>query len=552
MITKNNFMGLDGFVWWFGVVENRKDPLNIGRCQIRIFGWHTENKNLIPTKNLPWAHPIIPLGQNASSMVAPKEGEMVFGFFMDGDDGQYPVILGIVPGIPDFTPRNDIGFSDPRTENELQSAPRNVLRRNYAEDGAGVFFTDDSAKRFPNQVQESTVSKLARNENLDDTIVDVKTRTTVSSVLDAREEYWSEPKTKYAAEYPYNHVYETESGHIMEFDDTPGAERIHLAHRSGTFDEIHPDGSRVTKIVNKNYEILMSDDHVYIMGDCSITVNGDASLFVRGDTDLKVGGNMKTTVRGTYEVVSTGNMKFLAPRIDFNPESEIPTYSEQPFEPSTAVLERRQVPGGTGSFIFGGVPLEVSPRYEEQSPDYVPVDAPNDTRANTEPTPPVTCGDFSEPLQEVDYNKNISTNYKLRDLTISCLYPYRINPQRGLSESEIACNLQALAENCLEPLRARYPGFRINSGYRAGEGRSQHGIGQAADLQWPGRSKAELLEICRWASENLSFDQIIYEVPPSSQLGWLHISFNRMGNRASGRPKVLTWKGGSYISGLIA
>ena len=38
MITKNNFLGMDGFYWWLGVVENRNDPLKIGRVQVRIFG----------------------------------------------------------------------------------------------------------------------------------------------------------------------------------------------------------------------------------------------------------------------------------------------------------------------------------------------------------------------------------------------------------------------------------------------------------------------------------------------------------------------------------
>ena len=38
----NNFIGKDGFNWWVGVVENRMDPLKLGRCQVRIFGYHTE------------------------------------------------------------------------------------------------------------------------------------------------------------------------------------------------------------------------------------------------------------------------------------------------------------------------------------------------------------------------------------------------------------------------------------------------------------------------------------------------------------------------------
>jgi hypothetical protein len=558
MIGKNNFMGLDGFVWWFGVVENRLDPLTLGRCQVRVFGWHTEDKNLVSTKDLPWAHPIVPLGSNAASMVAPKEGEMVFGFFLDGDDGQFPIIIGIVPGIPDGTPRIDKGFSDPRDLVALSKSPKIPGTKTYSTDGSGVSWSDSPAQRFPNLAGEPTVSRLARNENVEDTIVGIKKKTIEQNVLTADENFWSEPETKYAAQYPYNHVYETESGHVVELDDTPGSERVHIAHRSGTFDEMHPDGTRVMKVVKDRYEITLSDNNVMIYGDCNITINGRGSIFVRGDADLKVGGNMKTSVKGTYEVVSTGNMKFVAPRIDLNPPGESPSYAEQAFSPKTAAFEKRQVPGGTGSFEFAGVTLNVSPDYAATSPDYKPNDAPKETSpepANTEPSPPVVCGDFSEPLTASDYDKNISENYKLRNLTIGpgILFPYRINSQKGLKESEIACNLQALAQNCLEPLRKQYPGMRINSAFRVGENQSQHGTGQAADVSWPSKTKTELLEICKWASTNLSFDQIIYEIPSNSPNGWLHISFNRKGNRTgTGRPRLLTWRGGGYETGLNA
>ena len=49
MAHENNFMGLNGFVWFLGVVENRDDPLKLGRVQARIFGWHTDNKMKVPT-----------------------------------------------------------------------------------------------------------------------------------------------------------------------------------------------------------------------------------------------------------------------------------------------------------------------------------------------------------------------------------------------------------------------------------------------------------------------------------------------------------------------
>ena len=35
-----NFTGKDGFVWWYGVVENVDDPEFLGRCKVRCIGYH--------------------------------------------------------------------------------------------------------------------------------------------------------------------------------------------------------------------------------------------------------------------------------------------------------------------------------------------------------------------------------------------------------------------------------------------------------------------------------------------------------------------------------
>jgi hypothetical protein len=105
-----NRLGHDNFVWWTGVVEDCADPLNLGRCKCRIFGWHTENLNLIPTKDLPWAMPLLPTN-SATTISAPKEGEYVMGFFTDGLAGQSPVMMGVMPGIPQAGPTTGKGFS---------------------------------------------------------------------------------------------------------------------------------------------------------------------------------------------------------------------------------------------------------------------------------------------------------------------------------------------------------------------------------------------------------------------------------------------------------
>ena len=58
---QNDFAGKNGFIWWTGVIVDRKDPANLGRCKVRIIGWHDENKNLSPVEDLPWAQPMLPL-----------------------------------------------------------------------------------------------------------------------------------------------------------------------------------------------------------------------------------------------------------------------------------------------------------------------------------------------------------------------------------------------------------------------------------------------------------------------------------------------------------
>lgn len=117
-----NFIGKDGFNWWVGVVESRMDPLKMGRVQVRIFGHHTENKQLIPTADLPWVACMS--APNASlSFSTPKEGDYVMGFFQDGTAGQSPVVIGIYPGLK-ASAGGDKGFQDPRTPEEIANAPK--------------------------------------------------------------------------------------------------------------------------------------------------------------------------------------------------------------------------------------------------------------------------------------------------------------------------------------------------------------------------------------------------------------------------------------------
>ncbi len=88
-----------------GVVEDRDDPEFLGRIRVRIHGLHSTDDALVPTDTLPWAVVNMPptsashekVGQSPTGIMV---GTSVWGFFMDGDDCQQPVIVGTWWGAP--------------------------------------------------------------------------------------------------------------------------------------------------------------------------------------------------------------------------------------------------------------------------------------------------------------------------------------------------------------------------------------------------------------------------------------------------------------------
>ena len=283
-MNKKTYLGFE-FIWWTGVVENRMDPLNLGRLQVRIFGWHTENLDLIPSEDLPWAVPL----RNTRVDETPREGEYVMGFFFDGQSGQVPYYLGVFPGIPIETPNQGEGFSDQRTEIDLSGAPQPF---------------GDVAELYPSRLGEPTTSRLFRNEGVDKTIIGRENTDAVESVPSASGASWSQPQSSYNTKPPYNRVLETESGHVFELDDTKDAERIHLAHRTGTFFEVGPNGTKVTKVVGNNYEIIVGTDYVVIQGECNVTINGNSNVLVQQNAIIKVNGKADMTVTGALKATA--------------------------------------------------------------------------------------------------------------------------------------------------------------------------------------------------------------------------------------------------------
>ena len=558
-----NFMGKDGFQWFIGVVEDRMDPKRLGRLRVRCLGHHTEDKEKLETKDLPWAHPMNPITSATVSGIGQTplgavEGTWVVGFFADGPSAQQPVIMGTLPGVPRdlSSPDNNKGFQDPSgiypkyagesdvnrlainetvqvPDTEAAGGGNQVVELNGGDPNdpisianrnspvetikvaqfqadlehhlstvekfksgsntsemlkAATDFKKTYAKKFklPEGILNSKENILTGSANHIDTIVTktigavngtdtgtllkdsilvnslgklytpgnlkdilpnnlsvdaieagVQTITSfnindlsttaldkfasldvtkipgnlingdvaagalkffkspvksiplnphLSQIVDTANltknigvaqmdgvvgnivgtsglntsltdlgaitadldslsgGAWSEPPSPYAAEYPFNHVYESESGHIREFDDTRGSERIHERHMSGTGYEIGPAGTKVTKVVKDNYEIISNDDFLHVRGtrrqtvdegvrircnakagpgnsytievgvgsNCNIEVNGGnvnvsaKGLGIGGDINLAATGNINMTAGGSINKQAIG------------------------------------------------------------------------------------------------------------------------------------------------------------------------------------------------------------------------------------------------------
>ena len=323
-MNENYFMGQDGFVWFTGVVEDRNDPEKLGRVRVRCLGWHSESLVNIPKGDLPWAHIMHPitdpsmqgLGNTPSFLV---EGSWVIGFFLDAVEKQQPLIIGSLPGEPQDGADHTKGFNDPRsnesTQDDYVGTPTYGPYPNEQSDNGHQLEEPDTSLLARGQKSENHKSLIDRRV-AKQTVIPIATKPNIGTVSDTLKttqtaSTFDEPDAKSsskldspytASQYPYNHVFESESGHVMEVDDTPEKERLLRYHRTGTFEEIHPDGMRVVKVVGKNYEIIADDNNVFINGDVNLTATGNYNHLVKGDYVLEVEGNYTRKIHKSEQV----------------------------------------------------------------------------------------------------------------------------------------------------------------------------------------------------------------------------------------------------------
>ena len=319
------FLG-QNFHWFLGVVEDRHDPLKTGRLRVRCLGIHTGDKLTLPTADLPWASCVLPttaagisgLGQSPSFIV---EGAWVWGYFRD-ESKQEPIILGTLPGQPAELGITANGFYDPNSRLDENGEPTgvSVYPKEMAEPDVNRLAVNNPDKEHGSL----TARKAARLENIPTADFDeIQPNITASDT-----DNWSQPSITYNAVYPYNHVFESESGHIKEFDDsfTIDADgvrtnhyRIHERHSSGTSYEIDTAGNRIDLVTASHYIVTNKDNKHYIQGNSDITINGRHKVYINKDGkennnyDIQVGPNANVNIQ-----VDNGNLNVVTKTGQFN------------------------------------------------------------------------------------------------------------------------------------------------------------------------------------------------------------------------------------------
>jgi GH24 family phage-related lysozyme (muramidase) len=424
---------------------------------------------------------------------------------------------------------------------------------------------------YPKFFDEPDTHRLARHEKIDQTIVFAKESARAKGVISGGDGKWSQPPIPYNAKYPYNHARVTESGHVQEFDDTEGNERIHTYHRSGTYEEIDVNGTRVNRIVGDAYEILERNGNVLIRGSLNVTIIGNNNIRVENDANIDVLGNVNQTVGGDFNLGITGDLNMNV-KGDINIASGgntmINTGGSGSWDGSRLDLNSgkgQSLSNVTGKGSAGGLPdfptLQVPTRSDEQVAQYEtpedgdptdynkkleasgvtdssdPTQAPNDSAPQTEeikdttdqkkPNPKVTDCSMIPNEGPVDLSFQLSPNFKLRDLNGDRLSS---PPAVQLTRAEAVCNLKKLAENCLEPIKKAYPNMHPTSGFRnsvpkGGSTTSDHLYGCACDFQLSGFNRMQHYEAAVEIAKLLpAYTQLIFETRGSST--WIHVAFN--------------------------
>lgn len=322
--------GVDGnFTWFMARVVDRADPESLGRVRIRALGWHTDDVALLPNGALPWATALY-ANSPSPQITPPKIGDWVMGFFQDGPQAQKPVILGVMPTQGGNGFADDLGDEGPTP---LEGRPSPAAIVTPGPEGVGVVIENEPAvlsvgAGTPGATTGTPPAGIANASGA-----------VLTALPDGAGGTFDEPASTYASVYPLNKVQVSESGHSMEMDDSPGAERVDLRHRTGSGIEMTSAGDVVQKTMNNHHMMINGASfegvsggktvsigaglNVQTSGGAGVTlmVDGGGGIIITvtgGDVNMNVTGNVATTCSGNYSITAAGNVAIKGAKIDLN------------------------------------------------------------------------------------------------------------------------------------------------------------------------------------------------------------------------------------------
>lgn len=232
-----------------------------------------------------------------------------YEFFLSGGKGTVPIVDSIVNPKP--TNKNAGGTDAQHSVEEIKTHPKykqEALTDNRDGNLSKNGFTDPFGK-YPlrEYMNEADTNRLARGM-IKNTCVEFKDSMRNTDIPSVNDSSFSQPSAPYSTMYPFNKVMESESGHILEFDDSPNAERINLFHRAGTYTEVDENGTQVNQIIGDGYWITERNGNVYIKGACNVTIVGDMNLLCQGDSTVEVNGNTEMIYHGDATIGVANNL----------------------------------------------------------------------------------------------------------------------------------------------------------------------------------------------------------------------------------------------------
>ena len=299
--------GFRNLLWYVGVVEDRHDATNDGRVKVRAFGIHTEDKQSMPTADLPWA--IVLDGSYGGVQKIPDVGDWVFGFFMDGDDAQHPMVMGRVPGISLQLPP-EAGAPSEANYVPVESLPK------YGKPPLHRHLGGEDAQLGQGPLQAAAV------------------KNGIESAIEGED--WSEPPIISPEKNLDNTIYtsKNDNNFVVLSDSREGdGTYILISHASGSAIQIDSQGTILVKSFGDTYNSSEGytlnrtelDSHTNVGNDWSVKVErGSGKIWINGDLDIEC-ENFNVTARGTANInaaagtnISGGKVGLFATSDDIN------------------------------------------------------------------------------------------------------------------------------------------------------------------------------------------------------------------------------------------